>query len=38
MEDTGTTAGTAADRLTALTGVLSQAQGAYELLAEAQEQ
>lgn len=38
MEDTGTAADTAADRLAALTGVLGQTQGAYELLAEAQEQ
>lgn len=38
MEDTGTGADTAADRLAALTGVLGQTQGAYELLAEAQEQ
>ena len=35
LEDT---ADTAADRLAALTGVLDQTQGAYELLAEAQEQ
>ena len=38
LEDTGTAADTAADRLAALTGVLGQTQGAYELLAEAQEQ
>lgn len=38
LEDTGTAADTAADRLAALTGVLDQTQGAYELLAEAQEQ
>lgn len=38
LEDTGTGADTAADRLAALTGVLGQTQGAYELLAEAQEQ
>ena len=38
MEDTGTAADTAADRLAALTGVLGPTQGAYELLAEAQEQ
>lgn len=38
LEDTGTGADTAADRLAALTGVLDQTQGAYELLAEAQEQ
>lgn len=38
MEDTGTAADTAADRLAALTGVLGQTQGAYELLVEAQEQ
>ena len=34
----GPPADTAADRLAALTGVLGQTQGAYELLAEAQEQ
>ncbi len=34
----GRPADTAADRLAALTGVLGQTQGAYELLAEAQEQ
>ena len=38
LENTGTAADTAADRLAALTGVLGQTQGAYELLAEAQEQ
>ena len=38
LEDTGTAADTTADRLAALTGVLGQTQGAYELLAEAQEQ
>ena len=38
LEDPGTAADTAADRLAALTGVLGQTQGAYELLAEAQEQ
>lgn len=38
LENTGTDADTAADRLAALTGVLGQTQGAYELLAEAQEQ
>ena len=38
LENTGTAAATAADRLAALTGVLGQTQGAYELLAEAQEQ
>ena len=38
LEDTGAAADTAADRLAALTGVLGQTQGAYELLAEAQEQ
>ena len=38
LEDTGTAADPAADRLAALTGVLGQTQGAYELLAEAQEQ
>lgn len=38
LEDTGTAADTAADRLAALTGVLGQTQGAYELLAETQEQ
>lgn len=38
LENTGTPADTAADRLAALTGVLGQTQGAYELLAEAQEQ
>lgn len=38
LEDTGTAADTAADRLAALTVVLGQTQGAYELLAEAQEQ
>ncbi|MDU3680768.1 MAG: hypothetical protein E7G07_12170 [Flavonifractor plautii] len=38
LEDTGAAADTAAERLAALTGVLSQTQGAYELLAEAQEQ
>ena len=38
LENPGTPADTAADRLAALTGVLGQTQGAYELLAEAQEQ
>ena len=38
LEDTGTAADTAADRLAARTGVLGQTQVAYELLAEAQEQ
>ena len=38
LENPGTAADTAADRLAALTGVLGQTQGAYELLAEAQEQ